>query len=681
IRTFDSDRASKRNPVERRMRYQWRLILSRSYRSSPRPAYLSHRSRFSNSTRSLTSFLHERSIPLQQSHCLYSIPPSSVYRRSFSSSKPLIEEKPSSEAIVIDVFTRLSSKDEINKELDSNGIVISHDLALKALRSLESTPDVAQRFFHWVSEASPEKLSSKSYNTMLRILGVNGLLDEFWSLVDDMKKKGHGVSANVRDKVGEKFQEDGLEGDLNRLKELFASGSMDNSVDKVCNRVCKIVMKDQWNADLEKQLRDLRLEFSSDLVKMVVEKLDVEPRRALLFFRWIEESGGFKHDEKTYNAMARVLGKEKFLDRFQNLIEELRSGGYEMEMETYVRVSSRFCQSRMIREAVELFEFAMAGSKSNTPTAHCCCLLLKKIVTTKKLDMDLFSRTVKAYTGNGNVMTDPMLQSVLKSLRSVDRFEQSNEVLKAMKEGGYVPSGDLQSVIASGLSRKGKKDEANELVDFMEASGDHLDDKAMASLVEGHCDAKNLEEASECFKKMIGKEGVSYAGYAFEKLVLAYCNSFQARDVYKLFTELVKQNQLKPWHSTYKIMVRNLLMKKVARDGGFEEALSLLPLMRNHGFPPFVDPFLDYLANSGSGAEAFAFLKALTSKKFPSNLMFLRVFEAMLKSARHSEAQDLLSLCPSYIRRNADVLQLFSSMKADQCSLEKPLAALAQIEA
>lgn len=583
---------------------------------------------------------------------------------------------------MIDVFTRLSSTDEINKELDSNGVVISHDLALKSLRSLESSnPDVAQRFFHWVLEASPKKLSSKSYNTMLRILGVNGLVDEFWSLVDDMKKNGHGVSANVRDKVGDKFQEDGLEGDLNRLKELFASGSMDNSVDKVCNRVCKIVMKDQWNADLEKQLRDLRLEFNGDLVKMVVEKLDVEPRKALLFFRWVDESGCFKHDEKTYNAMARVLGKEKFLDRFQNLIQEMRSVGYEMEMETYVRVSARFCQTRMIREAVELFEFAMAGRRSNTPTGHCCCLLLKKIVTTKKLDMDLFSTTVKAYTGNGNVMTDQMLQSVLKSLRSVDRFEQSNEVLKAMKEGGYIPSGDLQSVIASGLSRKGKKDEANELVDFMEASGDHLDDKAMASLVEGHCDAKDLEEASVCFKKMIGKEGVSYAGYAFEKLVLAYCNSFQARDVYKLFTELVKQNQLKPWHSTYKIMVRNLLMKKVARDGGFEEALSLLPLMRNHGFPPFVDPFLDYLANSGTGAEASAFLKALTSKKFPSNLMVLRVFEAMLKSARHSEAQDLMSLCPSYIRRNADVLQLFSSMKADQCSLEKPLPAPAQIEA
>ncbi|EOA30045.1 hypothetical protein CARUB_v10013150mg [Capsella rubella] len=666
------------------MRYQWRFLLFRSCRSSNRP-FLSHQTQFqviSSSTRSFSSLLHERSVvgALQQRQCLFNFqsPLASSVSRSFSS-EPAIKAKPPAEAFVIDVFSRLNGKYEIRKELDSNDIVISHDLALRVLRELESRPDVAGRFFQWVSDAYPRKLSSKSYNAMLRILGVNGLVDEFWKLADAMKKIGHGVSASVRDRVGEKFQKDGMEGDLERLKELFASGSMDNSVDKVCNRVCKIVMKEVWSADVEKQLRDLKLEFRSDLVKMILEKLDVDPRKSLLFFRWVDESGNFKHDEKTYNAMARVLGKEKFLDRFQHIIEEIRGAGYEMEMETYVRVSARFCQTKMIREAVELFEFAMAGS--NTPTPHCCSLLLKKIVTAKKLDMDLFLRTVKAYTGNGNIVPDSMLQHVLKSLRSVDRFRQSNEVLKAMNEGGYLPIGDLQSVIASGLSRKGKKDEANELVNFMETSGNHLDDKAMASLVEWHCDAKDLEEASECFKKMIGKEGVSYAGYAFEKLVLAYCNSFKARDAYKLFTELVKQNQLKPWHSTYKIMVRNLLMKKVARDGGFEEALSLLPMMKNQGFPPFVDPFLDYLSNSGTSKEAFAFLKAVTSKKFPSNSMALRVLEAMLKSARHSEAQDLLSMCPSYIRRNAEVLELFNSMKPDKCSLEKPLPAPAQIEA
>ncbi|CAA7053921.1 unnamed protein product [Microthlaspi erraticum] len=649
------------------MMYQWRLLLLRSCHHRP---FLSKV--ISNSIRSLTCFHHERFGfgALQRSQCLLALPPPVTISvgRSFST-----EERSYEEAVVIDVFSKLSSEDEIREEL--RYILISRDLVFKTLRFLESSPDVAGRFFRWVLENCPERLSSRSYNAMLRSLGLNGLVDEFWSLVDDMKKKGHYVSANVRNKVGDKFQKDGLEGDVNRLKELYASSdfSMDTKLfRKVCESVCKIVMKDDdWDAEL----RELKLEFNSDLVKRIVERLDEEPSKALLFFRWIDESGSFKHDEKTYNAMARVLGREKFLDRFWKLVEEATSAGYEMEMETYVRVSPRFCQPKRFKEAFELFEYAMMGSGGkNTPTEHCCFSLLKRIVTVKKPDMGLLSRAVKAYTGsNGNMVTDSMLRSVLKCLRGVDRFEKSKEVLVAMKEGGYIPSGDLERVIASGLSR-----EEDVPVEFMDASGNPLDDEAMKDLVGRHCDAGDLEKASKCFRKMINKRG-SYlpTSYALEKLILAYCDSFQARDAYNLLMEL----ELKPWlsyyirSSTYEIMVTNLLMKKVAADGGFEEALSLVHVMRNKGTARFVDPFIDYFSNSGTAAEAFAFLKALARKKFASNVIVVRVFEAMLKSGRHREAQDLMSLCAKHIRRKEDVLQLFSSMKPSKCSLEKPIEA------
>ncbi|ESQ41581.1 hypothetical protein EUTSA_v10012887mg [Eutrema salsugineum] len=671
------------------MRYQqWRLMLLRSYGRS-HLAYPSPYSQFqvtTIATRSFSCFLHLPSGigALQQSEELRSL--RSRIRssagmlesvgRSFSS-EPVIEEKPTAEGIVIDIFSRFSGEDELRKELESSKIVISQDSALKILRRLESNPDVARRFFQWITKAFPGELTSKNYNMMLRILGGNGLVDEFWGLVDAMKKKGHGLSANVRDKVGEKFQKDGLESDLVRLKKLFPSDCLDNSAESVCDRVCKIVKEEEWSDDVEKRLRDLNVEFQSDLVKMIVESLGVEPRKALLFFRWIDESGLFKHDEKTYNAIAKVLGKENFLDRFQNIVIEMKSAGYEVELETYVRVSTRFCQSKLIKEAVDLFEIAMAGSSSNKPTPHCFCLLLKKIVTAKNLDMGLFSRPVEAYTINGKVLTDAMLKSVLKSLISVDRVAQSNEVLKAMEKGGYLPSSDLQSVIASVLSRKGKKDEAEELVDFMEAFGNNLDDKAMASLVEGYCDSGEIEEALVSFDKMVGKAGVSYADYAFEKLALAYCNKNQARDACKLLTAQVKQNQLKPRHSTYKLLVRNLLTKKIARDGGFEEALNLLPLMKDHGFPPFLEPFMNYFSKTGTSTEALGFLKAMTSKNFPSTKLVLSVFETMMKSARHSEAQDLLSTCPSYIRNHSDVLELFNSMKPNESAVEKPLAASA----
>ncbi|KAG2300402.1 hypothetical protein Bca52824_036874 [Brassica carinata] len=843
------------------MRYQqWRLMLLRSYRASHLPHPSSSSQVTSISTRSISSLIHSRpgTRSLQQSQDLSCLrPPITI--RSFSSDPAVKKEKSASEATVIDIFTRSSCEDEIKKELDSSEIVLTQDLALKVLRKLESNPDVAKRFFKWVKEASPgeEDLTSKSYNMMLRILGGNGLVDEFWGLVSSMKRKGHGLSANVRDKVGEKFQKDGLLSDYIRLKKLFPLDPSDDdssSAESVCVRVCRIVEKEEWSDDVEKQIRDLNVEFGSDLVEMIVESLDGEPRKALLFFRWVDESGLFKHDERTYNAVARVLGREKFLDRFQNVIGEMKSAGYEVEIETYVTVSTRFCQSKLVEEAVDLFEIAVAGSNkptshcfslllkrivtakvldmelfsraveaytkndnvltdallksvlksltsidrvahsnevlkamkkggylpssdlqsmiasglsrkgkkdeadelvdfmeesgknlddnamaslvvgycvsgdlkealvsfekmvskegvsyadyafeklvhaycnknqsklveeavdlfeiavagSNKPTSHCFSLLLKRIVTAKVLDMELFSRAVEAYTKNDNVLTDALLKSVLKSLTSIDRVAHSNEVLKAMKKGGYLPSSDLQSMIASGLSRKGKKDEADELVDFMEESGKNLDDNAMASLVVGYCVSGDLKEALVSFEKMVSKEGVSYADYAFEKLVHAYCNKNQVRVAYKLLCAHVKQNQLKPLHTTYKCLVSNLLTKKIVREGGFEEALSLLPIMKDQGFPPFVDPFMNHFSKTGTSSEAYSFLKALTSYHFPSISVVMRVFERMMKSARHSEAQDLLSLCPDYIRNDPDVLELFYSMKPNESAVEEPLAA------
>ncbi|KAJ6402616.1 hypothetical protein OIU84_014675 [Salix udensis] len=233
----------------------------------------------------------------------------------------------------------------------------------------------------------------------------------------------------------------------------------------------------------------------------------------------------------------------------------------------------------MIKEAIDLYEFAMNGA--NKPSAKCCTYLLRKIVVGKQMDMVLFSRVVEVFTGNGNVLTDPMLDAVLKALTNVGKFGECNKVLREMKVAGFVASGNLQRKIAFGLTRAGMNDEANEFVDHMESSGRDLSYKAWASLIEGHCVSGDLEKASDCFKIMIEKKGVSGARYAFELL----------------------------------------------------------------------------------GDDAIAFMNAMTTKKFPSISVALRLFKALFKAQRHDEAQDLLSKCPIYIRNRDDVLNLFSSKK------------------
>ncbi|OIW05451.1 hypothetical protein TanjilG_12042 [Lupinus angustifolius] len=591
------------------------------------------------------------------------------FSRTFSSD-PVLQPNDSdnNHVVISDIFSKPTQNDVVTSLLDSNRVSINHDSVIQILGKLDSNADVARRFFNWVLETSPWRLSSKSYNAMLSVLGTNGLVNEFWDLVGVMKKKGFGVSNGVKVKMLDIFEKGGLVDDVLKLNALFESGSIDNSIEKKCLRVCRIVRRNVWDDDVENQIKELNVEWSGNAVKLVLKGLGSETSKALIFFRWLEESGVFKHDGWTYNAMARVLGREDSIDRFWKLLGDMRDARFDLEDKTFAIVLGRFYKRKMIKEAVELYEFAMASK--NKPSRDICTIILKKIVVSKELDLDLFSRVLKVFTESGNVLTDSMVNAVLKSLTSVGKMGQWNKVLKVME--GYMlgARGNLQGKIAYRLSAAGYKDEASEFIGNIEASGSIPEHKTWESLVEGHCVAGNLDKAFASFKEMIEKEGVASAGLTFDVLMNSYCQLNKAIDAYKILNEMVNEKELKPRHSTYKLIVTKLLVQ-----GGFADALNILGLMRSHGFPPFTDPLFEHISKSGSADDAILFVKAMTSHDFPSTSVFLRMFNAFFKHGRHDEAQNFLSKCPGHIRNNVDVLNLFFSMHSKDAASSGMLAA------
>ncbi|CAL1392305.1 unnamed protein product [Linum trigynum] len=630
------------------MRYSWRLLLLRTYTRSS--LHVS-----SNSPHLQRQVKASCSPYLSSLRTLPQLSPS-LSPRHFSS-EPMaepIKDSDNHHMLVSDVFTKFSDVNDIGRELEQSGVVLTHDLVLRVLKSLQSNVDAARRFFGWVSEKDEQRLSSKGYNWMLGILGTNGCTVEFWVFVETMAKKGYGMSRVTHDRVKDKFEKEGLDSDLRKLSAVFASGSTDDSMEKLGVRISRVIRNNVWSEDVETQIKEFYVTFSTDLVKTVVDSLAMEPNKALIFFRWIDESGLFTHDQGSYNAIARVLGREDCIDRFCKVTDEMKSKGYELEDETFAKVLGRFAKRKLHSEVVDLYEFAMAGA--NKPPLSCCVFILRKIAAAKQLDMGLFSRVMKIYTGAGNALTDSMLDSVLKSLTSAGRFEECNKVVKEMKEYGFTASGNMQGKIAFKLGSSHKKNEANA---FLEAFGSCIEKKAWVPLIKGHCASGDLETASACFQQMASKLGIcNTASYAFELLASAYCGKDQATEACSILHQCVKENQLKPFQTTYKL----LISKSLVQEGGFKDAVSLLDSMRSHGFPPFVDPFISYLSKNGTADDGVIFLKSITaSKKFPSTPMVLQVFEAILKSGRRSAAQDLLSKCPGYIREHADVLNLFSS--------------------
>ncbi|XP_016487031.1 pentatricopeptide repeat-containing protein At3g02490, mitochondrial-like [Nicotiana tabacum] len=646
-----------------RNQQRWLRLLLRHHSYSrklinPSPFQVNH------SIRSITS----PTIPSRASHML------SYQRltiRNLSTSELAVEHKDSDHHITVltDIFSKPNrNNDEIKLDLDSNSVVMTHDLVVKALRSFNTAPDSARRFFNWVLENESERLSSKVYNYMLGILGSNGFAKEFWDMVEIMKSKGYGVSRGTFNRTIERFEKDKLSGDVKKLKEFYGPELADNSSEEVCSRVCKLIRGNVWGDDVEKQLRGLNLEFSSELITVVLEKLECESNKALIFFRWIEESGLFKHNERTINAMARVLGREESGEKFWRLVDEMKTAGFEMERETYNKVLENFVKRKMIKDAVDLYEFAMVGI--NKPSSQDCTFLLKKIVVSKELDLDLFSKVLRVFTESGNSLTGANLNAILKSLTSVDRFGECNNILKAMKDAGFTPSLNQQSKIAFHLGSGGKDKDLNEFMNYIDSSGDTPNSKAWTSLIEGYCEAGDLVKASDAFEMMVEKEGPSHAGYALELLVSLHCRKRRAIHAFKLVKKMVEEKELHVWHTTYKLLIGKLLAQR-----GFEEALDVLHLMKSQGYPPFLDPFIKYLSKTGTADDALAFTEAVTVKKFSSTSVFLNLFEAYFKAGRRSEAQDFLAKCPRYIRNHADVLNLFCSMKPQKAAATIPAAA------
>ncbi|ESW17909.1 hypothetical protein PHAVU_007G278400 [Phaseolus vulgaris] len=651
------------------MRYQWRLLhhLLRS-----RPCIPNH-----SSSSIFRRFTVNSSFPLNPS-----------FRRF--SSEPVIDHSDNDHVLLADIFSKPINSDDVKNLVDSNRISITHDAVLAVLLKLDSDVDATWRFSQWVSKNYPEQVSSKCYNKMLCVLGNKGLVHEFWKLVYLMKKKGYGDSKGVKERVVECFEKGGMNGDVAKSKGLF-----DNSNEKKCAIVCRIVRNNVWSGDVERQIKDLSVGFSGDMIKIVLEGLASEPAKAVIFFRWLEECGMFKHNEGTYNAMARVLGREDSIDRFWKLVGEMRSAGFEMEVETFAKVFWRFWKKRTVKDAVGLYELAMAGA--NKPWVPCCLFLLRKVAAGKELNMDLFSRVLKAFIGSGNELTDSMVGAVLKSMTRVGRTGEWNKVLKEMEDCGFVAGSKLRSKIAFTLSAAGYLEQAHEFVDRVEGTGDYEDCQTWESLIEGHFVAGNIDKAFDSYKDMHEKKGGIRAANAKTSLVkvkISYvamkslCQTKSTIDACKIISRLLNE-KVRPWQSIYKLLVTKVLVQ-----GGFADALPILGLMRTHGFPYLTDPFIEYLLKSGrydSVAPIEYLLKSnrylecnlrlfrtprydnvirkprlISTEQIPSTRAFLRVLKALLKQGWHEEAHDLVSYSPRHIRYDADVLNVFYSMKSKE---------------
>ncbi|CAN1291259.1 Pentatricopeptide repeat-containing protein At3g48250, chloroplastic [Linum perenne] len=553
---------------------------------------------------------------------------------------------------------------ELHNQLDEFSSPITHETIVYILRKLDQVPDSAWGFYNWARKRDGYLPSSSLYGLLLRLFAKKDSMKKFWITLRKMREEGFCLDEETYMTLSKVFKKERMDGDAVALKQFYEKMIQENAMDGVVKKVVEVIVEEEeWGDKVEKRLIDMKIVLSDNFVIRALKELKSHPLKALRFFHWVAMCEGYKHNTVTYNAMARVLGREDTIGDFWSLIEEMKSAGFEIDIDTYIKISRHFQKYKLTEEAVKLYEFMMDGPFK--PSVQDCSLLLRNMSSSHKLDLSLVFRVVQKYEASGNILSKAVYDGMHRSFVNAGSFDEAEKIVKAMKGAGCEPDNITYSQLVFGLCKAGRLDEACKILDEMETNGCTPDIKTWTILIQGHCDAGELGKALMCFDRMLRKNGSADADLV-DVLVKGFVSRKRTDGAYIFLVEMINRAHVRPWQATYKHLIDSFLDARK-----LEESMKLLGLMKKHNYPPYPEPFVQYISKFGTVQDAADLLKALSNKQYPSLTAYRNVFESFFKEGRHSEAQDLLYKCPYHVREHQQIGQLFGSAKNGEAALAK----------
>ncbi|KAE8694000.1 Pentatricopeptide repeat-containing protein [Hibiscus syriacus] len=542
--------------------------------------------------------------------------------------------------------------DELETSLDEFNSALTHETVIYVLKKLDKDPKKASHFFNWAREENGFSPNSSVFSFMLRILANKATMKEFWITLREMKELGFYLDEETYYTIHSCFKNDKMASDVVALTHFYKRMVEENAKDSIAQKVAKVILRDEWGNEIEKELDGTNIDLSDNLVIRVLKELRNYPKKVLQFFHWAGKCSNYKHNTVTYNALVRILARHDSIAEFWTVVEEMKGEGFEMDMDTYIKISRNFQKFRILEDAVKLYEFMMDGPFK--PSEQDCRLLLRSISGVDAQDLSLVFRVVNKYEAAGFSLSKAIYDGIHRSLTRVGKFDKAAKIVESMKNAGCEPDNITYSQLVFGLCKARRLEEACKVLDEMEANGCRPDIKTWTILIKGHCDANQIDGALMCFSKML--KNFEADADLLDVLINGFVGQNRLDGAYKLLVEMVNVVHLRPWQATFKLLIEKLLGK-----GKLEESMNLLKLMKKHNYPPYPEPFIRYISKSGNVDDAKGFLKALSVKEYPSIGAYIHVLQSFLEEGRNSEAQDILYKCPHHIRNHPKVSELFGT--------------------
>ncbi|KAG2257489.1 hypothetical protein Bca52824_076783 [Brassica carinata] len=379
---------------------------------------------------------------------------------------------------------------------------LTHETAIYVLRKLAKHPEKAYSFLDWVIRESDLTPSSPLYSTMLRMILVQQRpMERFWTTLTDMKQGGFCLDEETYKTIYTLLNRESYK-DAKALARFYN----DDAMYVVADNVSASVSKQDWGCEVERQLQGMKLPLSDhNFVIRVLNGLKEHPLKAFSFLRWV--GGCYKHSTVTYNAALRVLARPSSVAEFWSVVDEMKEAGHEVDFDTYIKVSRQFQMSRMMIEAVKLYEFMTDGPFK--PSVEDCSLFLKSLSAGPSPDLDLVYRVSRKYESTGKPLSKAVYDGIHRYLTSLARFDEAGDTMKAMRDAGYEPDNITYSQLVFGLCKAKRLEEACGILDQMEADGLFPDVKTWTVLIQGYFKNNEVDKAFACFENIMEKGWLS----------------------------------------------------------------------------------------------------------------------------------------------------------------------------
>ncbi|PON84166.1 Tetratricopeptide-like helical domain containing protein [Trema orientale] len=391
--------------------------------------------------------------------------------------------------------------------LDEYGICLSHDLVVDVLERFKHARKPAFRFFCWAGSKPEFAHDSRTYNSMMNVLGKTRQFETMVSMLDEMGEKGlltmetfmiaikAFASAKERKKAVGMFEL--------MKKHKFKVGV--NTINCLLDTLGRAKLGKEAQALFEK----LKGRFTPNLQTYTVLlngwcRLKNLMEAGRLWNEMIDL--GFKPDLVAHNTMLEGLLRSKKTSDAIKLFEVMKAKGPRPNIRSYTILLREFCKQGKMREAVECFDDLLESGSQPDAAVYTCLI-----------------------TGFGNQKNMDMVY----------------ELLKEMKEKGCMPDGRLYNALIKLMTSRKMPDDAVKIYKRMIESGIKPSIHTYNMIMKSYFLTKNFEMGRATWDEMIQK-GCCPDDNSYTVFIGGLIRHGRSGDACKYLEEMLKKGMKAP---------------------------------------------------------------------------------------------------------------------------------------